>query len=100
MSTFEGSFREKNTIVGNNSYFVTIDVAKACNQSLPVVFLELVETASIQYATQHSVHVERLLVIDWNNTVQVVVVIEITFRLSSISRVMFIVWLWIEILHN
>lgn len=72
MSTLLRTFREKHSIIGNNTNLIAVQVSKAGNQSLSIPFLELLEFGAIEQAAEHLVHIQMLLVIDGDDAVQVV----------------------------
>ena len=79
---------------------MAIDVAKTCNECLSVVFFELMETTSIENATQHGVHIERFFMINWNNSIQIVRFVKRSLGFGSVLSVFLIVLVHLDILTD
>lgn len=74
MSSLLGTFRKEDAVVGNDTDWMTVEVAVACNESSAVALLKLVESAAVEQAAKHLVHIEVSLVVGWDDTVELVCV--------------------------
>ena len=88
MTSLESSLREENTIVSNNANWVSVQMAESRDESLSVVLLELMEARAVQNTTQYCIHVEWLLVIDWNDSIEVLFIEEWFGWLNTVSCVL------------
>ena len=75
-------------------------MTEASNQRISIIFLELMEAASIQDSRENSVHIEGLLVIDWDDAVQVLNGVKRLFRLNQVMSVLLERIIGADILHN
>ena len=71
MSTLESRLGEEHSIVGDNTDWVSVEMSKTSDESLSIVFFEFMETTVVQDSAQDSIHVELLLVVDWNDTIEI-----------------------------
>ena len=71
VSSFKGTLREKNTIIGYDANWMPIKMTEASDERIAVVLLKLMESAPIEDSRQNGVHVERLLMVDRNDSIQV-----------------------------
>ena len=71
MSSFKRTLREKNTVVGDDANRVPIEMAKTSDECIAVMLLELMESATIKNSRENSVHVEWLLMVDRDDSIQV-----------------------------
>ena len=46
-------------------------MSKSCDQSLSIVFLKFMETTVVKNSAQDGIHVELLLVVDWNDSIEI-----------------------------
>jgi len=88
MGSLLSALREKHTVIGHNTNWVAVDVAETSNEGRTEALLELMETRAVQDPTKNHVHVELLLVVDWDDTVQLVLVEERGLRAQSIVLVL------------
>jgi hypothetical protein len=91
MSTFLGSLREEHTLVGNDADRMSIEMAETCEQSRTVALLELMESAPVEHSGEDSLHVDVALVVDRDDTVELMGWEERLFCNDSVVRVLFVV---------
>jgi len=100
MSALLSALREKHTVVGDDADRVTVEVTETCNQSFAVELLELMESRAVQKSAEDHVHVEFALVVNWDNTVQLVSVEKWGFRSLSAMLVFLKVALHVHVAND
>lgn len=58
-------------------------MSKSSDQRGTVVLLEFMETTSIQYSREYSVHIKWLFVVNGNDSIEIFLRVEWLFRLSQ-----------------
>lgn len=68
MGTLHGGLGEQNAVVGNNTYWLTIDLRETCNKGIAISLLKFVEARSIHYTGYYFSHFKAFLEIRSNDT--------------------------------
>ena len=100
MGSLESTLREENTVISDDSNLVAIQVTKSCNQSISIVFFEFMETTTVKDSRENCVHVERLLMVNRDNAVEIRCWVEGFFWLRKVLRVLFIRISHVDILYD
>lgn len=69
MSSLLSALREENSIVRHNAHGVAIQVSEASDESGSELFLKLVELASVDDSAEDTIHIDVLLGVYGNQTV-------------------------------
>lgn len=89
MGSFLSTFCKQDTVIGDNSNWITMKMTKASDQRSSVSFLELVEATTIKKSAQHGVHIELLLGVSRNDSIELISVEKRFLRLDHFFRVLF-----------
>ena len=71
MSSFHGRLREEYSVVCNDSNWISVKMSKSSDERWSIVLFEFMESACIKDTTEHCIHIEWLLVVHWDYTIQV-----------------------------
>eukprot|EP00350_Pseudokeronopsis_sp_OXSARD2_P007405 CAMPEP_0170555606 /NCGR_PEP_ID=MMETSP0211-20121228/13493_1 /TAXON_ID=311385 /ORGANISM="Pseudokeronopsis sp., Strain OXSARD2" /LENGTH=146 /DNA_ID=CAMNT_0010865549 /DNA_START=382 /DNA_END=822 /DNA_ORIENTATION=+ len=100
VSSFVGAFREEDSIIGNDPYWMTVQVSKATDQGGAITLFELVEATAIKQSGKDRPHREGSFVVHLDESIELVLVIEGLFRHDLVVRVLFQVALSAQIGHD
>ena len=79
---------------------MTVEVSKSRDQSLSIVLLKLMESATVEDSAENCIHIEWLFMIDWNDSIQVFRGVKRNLWLSQILRILLICILETQVLYD